>query len=234
MTTKAVFNWSGGKDSALALYLMLQQKHVSIESLLTTISKEHQRISMHGVRRELLDQQAQHMNIPLTLIELPESTDTILYQEYMKNTMREFSEKGIRTAVFGDIFLEDLRAYRESQLAKISIRAEFPLWGKNTNELLDTFLKLGFKTIITCIDASKLDSSFVGRIIDETFIESLPSDVDPCGEHGEYHSFVFDGPIFSKPISFTKGEIVSKKYAVTNNALHTSTKEYLFCDLLPA
>lgn len=225
---KTYFNWSSGKDSALALYYLLQDSNYSVDCLLTSVSKEFDRVSMHGLRRELLMQQTDAIGIPAKIIELPPQPTNAEYEALMKQTVTELLADGYECTAFGDIFLEDLKAYREKQLAPYGIKTVFPLWKKNTKELLTQFINLGFKAITVCIDGSKLDSSFVGRIVDHDFINDLPEDVDICGENGEFHTFCFDGPYFKQPVPFTKGEIVMREYD-TNGF----KSQFWFCDLLP-
>jgi uncharacterized protein (TIGR00290 family) len=179
--------------------------------LLTTISEEYNRVSMHGVRTELLEKQANSIGIPLLTILLPKNVSNEDYEEIMYREMLDFKCHRVYHVVFGDIFLEDIRNYRESNLSKIGMKAIFPLWKKDTIELAKMFIKLGFRGIITSVDSQFLDGSFIGKLYDHDFIDSLPPDVDPCGENGEFHSFVFDGPIFSYPIQFKKGEIVFRE-----------------------
>jgi uncharacterized protein (TIGR00290 family) len=213
MKPQAIFNWSGGKDSALALYKVRQASQYDIQTLLTTVSTPYQRISMHGVRTALLERQAAALGLPCRQLLLPEMPSMATYEQLMGDTLRELQQAGATVSIFGDIFLEDLRRYREAKLAEIGLQAEFPLWGRPTAELIREFLGLGFKTITTCVNAQYLDRSFVGRVIDEEFLRDLPANVDPCGENGEFHTFVFDGPLFSQPIAFDKGEIVYREYA---------------------
>lgn len=215
---KAIFNWSSGKDSALALYKIQQQDEYEITTLLTSVSEQYQRISMHGIRVELLEKQVESIGLPLTKMIIPEMPTMEIYDEVMKKTLLEFQEKGIEYSIFGDIFLEDLRKYREDKLALANFKGVFPLWEKDTKELIHEFLELGFKTIIVCVNEKYLDKSFAGRIIDENFLNDLPENVDPCGENGEFHTFTFDGPIFTKPIAFEIGEIVYKKYEPTKSS----------------
>ena len=212
MQQSAIFNWSGGKDSALALYKTLQSGHYAVQTLLTTISEPYQRISMHGVRTALLDRQTAALGLPCRKLQLPETPTMAAYEQLMASTMHELQRDGATAAIFGDIFLEDLRQYRETKLAELGMQAVFPLWGVPTGELIREFIGLGFKTITTCVNEKFLDQSFVGRVIDEEFLRDLPANVDPCGENGEFHTFVFDGPLFSQPIPFEKGEIVYRKY----------------------
>ncbi|UOK41845.1 MULTISPECIES: diphthine--ammonia ligase [Flavobacterium] len=239
---KALFNWSSGKDSALALYKTLQNSEIEIVSLLTSVNKQYNRISMHGVRAELLEQQAQSIGLPLYKMEIPEMPTMEVYEDVMRQALNHFKEKGVTHSVFGDIFLEDLRKYREDKLAEMQLEGVFPLWKIDTKELIQEFLDLGFKTIVTCVNERNLDKSFVGRVIDEQFITDLPENVDVCGENGEFHTFTFDGPIFSKPIDFEIGEIVYRKYEKpktesSNTACDTNDSAFdygfWYCDLIP-
>lgn len=235
MKPKALFNWSSGKDSALALYKILQEDQYEVKTLLTSINKEFQRISMHGVHVLLLEQQAALLNIPLTKMELPKEPSMEEYQEIMNTTMSEIQAQGITHSIFGDIFLEDLRQYREKQLNSIGMQSVFPLWKQNTATLIQEFLKLGFKTIVTCVNGTYLDKSFAGRIIDQQFLDDLPENVDPCGENGEFHTFTFDGPLFKSPVLFEIGETVKKTYPKPKSNPEDQDEDYVFwfCDLIP-
>lgn len=218
MTQSAIFNWSGGKDSALALHKVRQSGQYIVQTLLTTISEPYQRISMHGVRTALLDQQAASLGLPCRKLFLPETPSMEAYEQLMASTLGALRAEGATVAIFGDIFLEDLRQYRENKLAELDLQAVFPLWGVPTTALIREFIGLGFKTITTCVNEKYLDQSFVGRVIDEDFLRDLPDNVDPCGENGEFHTFVFDGPIFRQPIAFEKGEVVYRKYTAPPKA----------------
>ncbi|PWN69846.1 diphthine--ammonia ligase [Chryseobacterium phosphatilyticum] len=228
MRPKALFNWSSGKDSSLALYKILQDDQYDVVTLFTSINKEFQRISMHGVHVSLLEQQAFSLGIPLIKMELPKEPSMEDYQEIMSNAMSGIKAQGITHSIFGDIFLEDLRKYREEQLNAIGIQPVFPLWKQDTLNLIHEFLDLGFKTIVTCVNGSYLDKSFAGRIIDQDFIKDLPENVDPCGENGEFHTFTFDGPIFKSPVSFKIGDTVKKTYPKPKTSADEDTEEYVF------
>lgn len=241
MKKKAIFNWSSGKDSALALYKIQQENDYEIISLLTSVNQQFQRISMHGVRVELLEKQAESLGLPLTKMIVPEMPTMEIYDDLMKKTLLEFKEKQIEYSIFGDIFLEDLRKYREDKLALANFKGVFPLWKKDTKALIEEFLSLGFKTIVVCVNEKHLGKEFVGRVIDEDFIKELPNNVDVCGENGEFHTFTFDGPNFSKPIDFEIGEIVYRKYerpktTTTNTACDTDDTAFnygfWYCDLI--
>lgn len=237
MKKNAYFNWSSGKDSALALYFALQSNEFNIQYLFTSINGAFNRVSMHGVRTELVEQQAKKIGIPLIKMELPEMPSMEDYEKIMLEKLLFFKEKGIQDTLFGDIFLEDLRKYREDKLHSLGITAHFPLWKKDTKEMILDFLQLGFKTIVVCVNEQFLDQSFVGRVIDEQFLADLPPNVDPCGENGEFHTFIFDGPIFDEPVTFEIGEIVYKTYPKpkTEDRCTETPNEYgfYFCDLIP-
>lgn len=234
MKPKALFNWSSGKDSALALYKILKEDQFEVTTLLTSINKEFQRISMHGVHVSLLEKQAESLGFPLIKMEIPKEPSMEEYSEIMSKTMNDIQSKGVTHSIFGDIFLEDLRKHREDQLRSIGMEGVFPLWKQNTTDLINEFLSLGFKTIVTCVNETYLDKSFAGRIIDQNFIKDLPKDVDPCGENGEFHTFTFDGPIFKNPIDFEIGEIVKKTYPKPKSDENEEDGEYAFwfCDLM--
>ena len=242
MPYKSFFNWSGGKDSSLALYHMLNNKSYSVERLLTNVNSQYRRISMHGVREELLEQQAACIGIALQKLVLPDQPSMNEYEAHMMQTMRQLQEEGFTHSVFGDIFLEDLKQYREIQLKKMNMTGVFPLWKRDTKELIYEFIDLGFKTIVVCVKAELLDESFAGRIIDKDFLKDLPKNVDACGENGEFHTFVFDGPIFKNPVVYKTGKKVFREYiAPANNKDNCfqpqpsipSSMGFWFCDLLP-
>lgn len=206
----SLFNWSGGKDSTLALHYILQDENFDVRYLLTTVNETYNRVSMHGVRESLLITQANSIGIPLYQIRLPESPEMGVYEENMRENLMLLKAEGITHSIFGDIFLEDLKVYREKKLAELDMKAVFPLWKKDTTEILKEFISLGYKTIVVCAKEGLED--FCGRVIDHNFIADLPPGIDPCGENGEFHTFVFDGPIFKKPIHFTLGEKVFKTF----------------------
>lgn len=233
---KTYFNWSTGKDASLALYHLQKSEKYQIDRLVTSINMHHNRVSMHGLRRELLMTQAKEIGLPVTTIELPEQPTMEVYNKEMQSTVTKLKRKGYSHCGFGDIFLEDLRAYRENQLKPYGIKCHFPIWQKNTKKLIEEFLSLGFKAIIIAINGEVLDPSFVGRIIDENFLKDLPPNVDPCGEHGEFHTFCFDGPIFANPIRFTLGEKVYREYNKPEEKGKSSTDNkmgFWFVDLIP-
>jgi uncharacterized protein (TIGR00290 family) len=210
MPDPILFCWSGGKDSAMALHMLLQDKSVEVVSLLTTVTEGYERISMHGVRRELLEQQAQSIGIPLTQVRIPPKSSNAIYEARMEAALREQLAKGVSQVAFGDIFLEDLRVYRETNLAKLNMTAVFPLWKKDTRTLAEYFQAEKFHATAVCIDPKVLPESFAGRELDQSFFADLPPGVDACGENGEFHTFVHAGPIFKTPIPFQTGEIVRR------------------------
>ncbi len=239
---KTYFNWSSGKDSALALYKMQQNSEYSIDLLVTTTNKDFNRVSMHGLREEILHKQAESIGISLQTIPFAADVTMDVYSETMKTAMTSLVEQNYTHGVFGDIFLEDLKAYRDTKLAEVGIQGVYPLWKQDTKALLNEFLGLGFKAITICVNAKLLDEKFVGRIIDEQFIKDLPDNVDVCGENGEFHTFVFDGPIFSKPVDFTIGEKVLRSYTLhdddSDNCHQSNDKQknydtsFWYCDLV--
>lgn len=237
---KAYLNWSSGKDAAMALYEIQKEEKYSVEKLLTTINSEIDRISMHGVRTELLIYQARSLGIELNTIPLEENISLNNYNLKINEAIHHLKINGFTHSIFGDIFLEDLRKYRENELRKIGIEAVFPLWKKDSFILMKNFLESGFKAVIVCVNAKILDKSFCGRLLDKNFLASLPAGVDPCGENGEFHTFVFDGPIFKNPVKFRIGEVVEKFYTPFSSKDDCSKKEekswdtaYWYCDLLP-
>ncbi len=236
---KCIFNWSGGKDSALALYHCLRNPDLEIKYLVTTVNDALNRISMHGVREALLVIQAERIGIPLYEVRLPEMPGMAEYDETMRLHLKKFHEEGITHAIFGDIFLEDLKKYRDERLAEIGMTGIYPLWKRDSHELIGEFLGLGFGTVIACTQSRLVD--FVGREITRELIASLPDDVDVCGENGEFHTFAFKGPIFSSAIAYQTGEKVFKEYAAPKNTNDTcfssdpvkSPAGFWYCDLLP-
>lgn len=208
MPVPIIVSWSGGKDSALALYELTQRSEFHVKGLLTTVTHDYQRVSIHGVRRALLKEQAAELGYPLTEVFISKKATNDEYEKQMDKTLNKFLREDISNIAFGDIFLTDLRAYRESKLANLGLKAVFPIWKAGTLELAHRFIELGFKAVITCVDLEVLDGSFAGRAFDESFLHDLPDGVDPCGENGEFHSFVFDGPLFKHPLKVKRAETV--------------------------
>lgn len=213
---KTYFNWSTGKDSALALYYLLQGNKFHIKKLVTTINSHYNRVTMHGLRRELLNAQIKSLDIPFTTIELPEQPDMKTYEDIMHKSVNKLKTNGFTHTAFGDIFLEDLKQYRENQFAELNIKCIFPLWEKDTAKLIQKFIELGFKAIVICADANYFGKDFIGSEIDVDFINKLPKNVDPCGENGEFHTFCYDGPIFKDAIPFQLKEIIYREYKTPN------------------
>ncbi len=220
MREPVLFCWSGGKDSAMALHALQQDPQVRVTALLTTVTEGYDRISMHGVRRELLQQQAHSIGLPLHEVLIPPHCVNSIYEARMEAALRIHLEQGIRKVAFGDIYLQDLRAYREKNLAMLGMTALFPIWKRDTHELIESFHANGFRSVAVCVDSKALDRGFAGRELDQSFFEDLPLQVDWCGEQGEFHTFAFEGPIFSEPIRFRIGERVERD-------------GFVFCDLLP-
>lgn len=203
-----LFAWSGGKDSAMALHELIKNGDYRITALLTTVTKDYGRVSMHGVRVELLEKQTESLGFPLEKVYISKGSSDEEYRARMGETLKRYKERGVSHVAFGDVFLEDLKRYREENLAGIGMKALFPLWKRDTAKLADDFIDIGFKAIVTCVDTKVLSGEFAGRLFDKKFLSELPSGVDRCGENGEFHSFVYDGPIFSKEVPHKKGEVV--------------------------
>ncbi|GAB4094057.1 Dph6-related ATP pyrophosphatase [Flaviaesturariibacter terrae] len=214
---KAFLNWSGGKDSALCLHYARQQG-LSFDCLLTAVNEATGRIAMHGVPRPLLEAQAAALGLPLRTMGLPAQPAMGDYERILADTHASLKAEGYTHAAYGDLFLEDLRQYRLQQLAKAGLEGLFPLWGFDTKALLEEFIALGFRAVIVCVNESRLDRSFCGRELDAAFLRDLPEGVDPCGENGEYHSFVYDGPVFLQPVPFRRGAVVQRGYPTPKGA----------------
>ena len=206
----AVCSWSGGKDAAYALY-EIQASDVVVEELMTTISAETGRSSMHGVRPELYERQAKALGLPIRFVELPAEATTETYEETMADLIEQYTNRDIERIVFADLYLEDVRAYREENLSGTDVDGYWPLWGRDTTALAREFIDAGFRATVVCVDDDTLDSSFVGREFDEEFLADLPSVVDPCGENGEFHTFVWDGPPFEESVTIERGRTVTRE-----------------------
>jgi uncharacterized protein (TIGR00290 family) len=216
-----LFCWSGGKDSCMALHELRRDPLREVVALLTTVTEGYDRISMHGVRRILLERQAAALGLPLEIVTIPPQCVNAEYESRMEAMLLRWKNRGVTEVAFGDIFLQDLREYRENNLARVGMKTLFPVWLRPTRDLALEFIALGFRAVTVCVDPKILDESFVGRTIDADFLAALPAAADPCGENGEFHSFVYDGPGFSAPVEFTLGEKVLRD-------------GFYFCDLLPA
>ena len=220
MHVELALSWSGGKDSALALHALRAAPGPDPGALITTVTHDYGRISMHGVRRELLAAQARAAGLPLIEIEIPAGCTNDVYEERMRQALAEAPLRQAHTIAFGDLFLSDIRAYREQQLRQVGKQARFPVWGRDTALLAEEFIEAGFEAFLVCVDPAQLDPSFAGRAFDRELLADLPPEVDPCGENGEFHTFVHTGPIFSQPIPCRRGEIVVRD-------------GFVFCDVLP-
>jgi uncharacterized protein (TIGR00290 family) len=218
---RVLVSWSGGKDSCMALEQILTEDRFQVAALVTTLTRESDCISMHGVRRVLLERQAQSLGFPLEQVVIPRSASNQEYEAALEHSLAAYREAGVESIVFGDLFLEDIRSYREALFDRLGMRPLFPLWKRDTSALIRDFITRGFKTVITCVNSRSLDSSFAGRVIDSDFLSRLPPDVDPCGENGEFHTFVFDGPLFKQDIPFKAGNVRLEE-------------NHYFCDLIPS
>jgi uncharacterized protein (TIGR00290 family) len=236
MRHKVVFCWSGGKDSALALDQVLRDGRYEVVSLLTTCNRHFGRVSMHGVRVELLDAQAAAIGLPVDKVFVSEHGGNDEYEHAMAACLTAHRDRGVTACAFGDIFLEDLRRYREANLARVGLGALFPIWKRDTRQVVRDFLAHGFAATVCCVSAAYLGREAVGRGLDEAFLASLPRDVDPCGENGEFHSFAHAGPIFRQPIRFTVGDVVYRPVepVLTTAGPTRPTRGFWYCDLAPA
>ncbi len=210
MRSKAWLAWSSGKDSAWALHTVCQSAEFEVVALLTTVTQTYSRVAMHAVRESLLEMQADAAGLPLIKVPIPSTCTNEIYEQAMGAAMTRAKADGVTHVIFGDLFLEDVRAYREKQLARCDVTPVFPLWGRDTGKLAEEMIAGGLSAYLTCVDPRKLDRSFVGRKFEAELLRTLPADVDPCGENGEFHSFVNDGPMFKQAILVTPGEIVER------------------------
>ena len=215
-----ILSWSGGKDSALALHALKQDARYQVTGLLTSVNEHYGRISMHGVREALLDAQAESIGLPLYKVKLSERPSNEEYEQKMCAALEGFNAQGIRHVAFGDLFLEDIRQYRLDNMQKINMECVFPLWHRPTDKLAREFIALGFRAVLCCVDEKQLSGEFTGREYDEALLNDLPASVDPCGENGEFHTFVYAGPVFREPIAFAHGERVHRE------------ERFHFCDLI--
>lgn len=228
---KMYFNWSSGKDSALALHYLQQDNEYNIDLLLSTINSTNDRVAMHGTQTELLKAQAEATGLKISLLELPEQPTMEEYNSIIKNEILRLKDLGYEYTGFGDIFLEDIRQYREEMLSPIGIKPVFPLWKKDTTALIHDFLKQGFRTVIVAVKAGLMGKEFLGRELTRDLLKKLPKEVDPCGENGEFHTFCFDGPIFQEPLKFTLGERVYKTYPNPDKSSKQEEIGFWFIDL---
>ena len=217
---KAWLSWSSGKDSAWSLEVVRSQGEYEVEALLTTVNAEFQRVAMHSVRVSLLRAQAESAGIPLVTVPIPYPCPNEAYEKAMGLAIGRARTEGITHMIFGDLFLEDIRRYREERLAGTGITPVFPLWGFDTRQLAEEMVDGGLRALLTCVDPSKLDASFAGRCFDAALLADLPADVDPCGENGEFHTFAYQGPMFRSPIEAVTGVMVERD-------------GFVFADVLP-
>jgi uncharacterized protein (TIGR00290 family) len=234
---KAIFCWSGGKDSAFALYKVLQEKEYQVTALFTTINENFHRVSMHGVKEELIEAQAKSIGLPLYKMYVKEGSNAE-YERNMESFLLEQKAKGIEYVIFGDIFLEDLRAYRDNNLAKVGMKGVYPLWKIDTHKLAHDFIALGFKTVLCCTNDAYLGEKEVGQIFTKEFVKSLPANVDPCGENGEFHTYCYDGPIFKAEVKVKVENKIYKPLEVKVTKDHPplppnrpKTQGFWFCEL---
>lgn len=218
-----LLSWSGGKDSALALRALRADPAVHVVELLTSVTEGYDRVSIHGVRRSLLHEQAAALGVTLREVRIPQTCSNQQYETAMQAALdaARAAHPGLRRVAFGDLFLADVRAYREERLAGAGMEGVFPLWGAPTAELARRFVRDGFRARLVCVDTEQLDAAFCGRGFDDRLLAELPDDVDPCGERGEFHTFVYDGPGFSRPVPVRPGEVILRD------------GRFAFCDLLP-
>jgi len=221
MVETVILSWSGGKDSAMAFRALTCDTRYKIRSLLTTVTEGYDRVSMHGVRVSLLDQQAKALGLPVVKVPIAQASSNEQYDSAMREVLAREHANGVTTIAFGDVALEEVRRYREERLGQVGMKAAFPLWNSDTLELALEFINAGFGAILTCVDSRQLDGTFVGRTLDRSLLADLPPGVDPSGENGEFHTFVYEGPIFSKSIPVRKGEVVLRE------------NRFYYCDLLP-
>jgi len=221
MLKKTFLSWSSGKDSAWALHVLRQQCEVEVVGLMTTVNQLYQRIAIHAVRLELLQRQAEAVGLPLHIIDLPYPCTNAQYEAAMETFIAKAKHQQIECMAFGDLFLEDVKEYREAKLSGTGITPLCPIWRTPTDELAKEMIASGLRAVVTCIDPRQLAASFAGREFNEQFLKDLPTNVDPCGERGEFHTFVFDGPMFSKPVPIEVGEIKERE-------------GFVYADVLPA
>ncbi len=222
MKNEILLSWSGGKDSSLVLYQLSNDSNYKIKSLITTVTDNFDRISMHGVRTSLLDRQANSLEINVEKVFISQNCSNEEYESSLEKIVLKYKKTGVSVVAYGDIFLEDIKKYRINHLKKLSMTAIFPIWKENSQKLASKFINLGFKAVVVCVDSKHLNKDYVGIEFDNSFLSELPPQTDPCGENGEFHTFVYDGPIFNSPVSFNIGETVLRD------------NRFYYCDLVPS
>jgi uncharacterized protein (TIGR00290 family) len=221
MGERVVLAWSGGKDSCLALDVLRRGGEHEVAALVATLIEGEERVQMHRVPRALIQRQAAALGVPLREVRMPPNPTNEQYESRLRAVLEEYARQGVRQVAFGDLFLEDIREYRETSLGKLGMRGLYPVWQRDTKQLARSFVDEGFRAVVVCVDLRALDRSFAGRVIDREFLGDLPPGVDPCGENGEFHTFVFDGPGFQQPVGFVRGGL-------------SEDLPFLFCDVLPS
>lgn len=222
MPERVLLGWSGGKDCAMTLATVRRLHEYDVIALLTAVRISDNRVSIHGVRRDLIERQAESLGIRLHTVMLPDSPTNDQYEAAHRVALGSYQAQGVATVAYGDLFLEDIRNYRDAFISRLGMRAVYPLWGQDTRRIAHELIGDGFKAIVTCVDTTQLDASFVGRELDMEFLSELPDSVDPCGENGEFHTFVYDGPFFHNPIHVIRGELFYMD----------DDERFIYCDLM--
>jgi uncharacterized protein (TIGR00290 family) len=233
---KITISWSGGKDSALALHLILEQEMFEVRHLHTVIGKSTKRVGLHGIREELIREQARQLDLPLVIRYLEDDNTHQAYEKLVLQMYQDFRDEGISHILFGDIFLEDLRAYRENLLRESGLIPVFPLWKLPSLNLLGRFIDGGFKTVICAANEMCFNADLLGRVMDKGLLQEIPPGIDPCGENGEFHTYVFDGPMFRSPVPYTLGEMVARTYdydILENKSIKRKSTTFYFQEILP-
>ena len=232
MKKKAVLFWSGGKDSALALHFSRQNKDIEVVALVCTLNDEYKRVSMHGIRQDVVERQAYQTGLPIIKMWIPNEPDNSAYENALISTYQKLKLADVEVIIYGDIFLKDIRLYRDRILKEAGLEGYFPLWNRDTFELINEFLNLGFKTLICCINTARLDNSSLGKELNRIFLDTLPITVDPCGENGEFHTFCFSGPVFSEDVAFETGEKHYSALQIKSKDDETTETGFWYVDII--